>query len=114
MPASPHAGIVDHTNVPNPWQGRLRFGTLDLDLLARSIRDDLSDIGTLPFTTAQALAMTCLDQVGTEVEYWQHQRLQVVRPGALAAAAARLIGASGIFKSHGPSRAAIMRRTIEK
>ena len=114
LPASPHAGIVDQTNVPNPWQGRLRFGTLDLDLLARSICDDLSDIGTLPFTTAQALAMTCLDQVGTEVEYWQHQRLQVVRPGALAAAAARLIGASGIFKSHGPSRAAIMRRTIEK
>jgi len=30
----------DATNVPNAWQGNLRFAALDLDLLAKSIGDD--------------------------------------------------------------------------
>ena len=45
----------DPTNVPNPWQGTLRFGALDLGLLNESIRADSAGLDA-------CLAVNCLDQ----------------------------------------------------
>ena len=32
--------IVDKTNMPNPWQGDLRFGYLNQDTLAERVKED--------------------------------------------------------------------------
>ena len=60
MPRAP-AGVCDPTNVPNRYQGPLRFGRLDIDALAARIRADLAfragGIGA-----SAGLALTCLDQ----------------------------------------------------
>lgn len=53
--------FADATNIPNEWQGTLRFGRLDVDLLAESIQADLAsnhDVSVEP-----VLAMACLDQL---------------------------------------------------
>lgn len=48
LPDKPYAGIEDRTNVPNEFQGTLRFAHLDLDLLARTVRTDFADAPACP------------------------------------------------------------------
>lgn len=64
---------ADATNVPNDWQGSLRFGHLDLDLLVETIAADLR-IAQRPIR--HGVAVTCLDQVGSLVSYWHGQLVQ--------------------------------------
>lgn len=58
-------GLVyeDHTNVPNEYQGSLRFGFLDVDLLRESILHDLAKCAHNGVTIHPKIAVTCLDQV---------------------------------------------------
>jgi adenylosuccinate synthase len=60
------AGLTDDTNVPNEWQGTLRYGPLDVPELWRRIQLDLNANG-LSFTTSTnspvALALTHQDQL---------------------------------------------------
>lgn len=51
----------DDTNVSHDFQGSLRFGRLDIDQLASSIKADLQEAKDMSVTTA--LAVTHLDQV---------------------------------------------------
>jgi adenylosuccinate synthase len=51
--------VVDETNIPNPWQGTLRFAPLNLPELARRIYGDL---GYARFSGDYSLAITCADQ----------------------------------------------------
>lgn len=89
-----HPGLSFHdpTNAPNEWQGSLRFGDLDTNLLAESIANDLREAGQLKVTTG--LAVTCLDQL----------------PGASAEEIAEASGLRLGHVSHGPTRDAV--RTI--
>jgi len=50
---------ADATNVPNPWQGALRFGAIDLDLMREAITKDRR-------TEAAGIVVTCVDQVGSK------------------------------------------------
>ena len=50
--------VDDPTNRTNPWQESLRFGLLDLDLLANRVRADRAD----GIDLSRRLAVTCLDQ----------------------------------------------------
>lgn len=62
----PYPGIVDATNIPNDWQGALRFGWLDLDVLD-VIAKDLAEAKRLSsLSTKLWLSVTCLDHVGDE------------------------------------------------
>ena len=49
----------DATNVHNAWQGSIRFGRLDLDLLAESVTADRNRIQSV--TAKLGLAVTCLE-----------------------------------------------------
>lgn len=60
----PYPGIVDQTNVPNPYQGALRYSLLDIDQLTNRIMADLADAPLGGPTLSHSLAVTCLDQVG--------------------------------------------------
>ncbi len=62
LPGKPSPAIQDPTNQPNDWQGTLRFGLLDLDLLRSTIHADLA--AAQDFPVAAHLALTCLDQAG--------------------------------------------------
>ncbi len=98
---TPGLAFPDPTNVPNAWQGRLRFGALDLDLLAKSIS---ADRPSSALSVEKTLAMTCLDQVEDGVSWWLDGRTFSGAPEALVAAARTATGAAIIATSHGPCR----------
>jgi len=60
----PHDSVVDLTNVLNPYQGELRYGLLDLDLLTETVEKDLEFAKKLDYK--KSLAVTCLDQIGND------------------------------------------------
>lgn len=103
LPEKPYEAIQDPTNVPNEYQGALRFGWLDLDALARAITDDLSD-APATLRTEVTLAVTCLDQVPEQHTYVRDG--QVVRESreAFLTQAAQRTGAARMLGSFGPSR----------
>ena len=68
----PYAAVVDPTNMPNDYQGSLRFAYLDHDLLATSIAADLASVAGTPVTIDYSLAVSCLDQIGLEAaQFWR-------------------------------------------
>ena len=64
----PYFNIIDLTNVPNAYQGDLRFGLLDVDLLRRTIKRDLNE-NAKDIKYKANLAITCLDQVDGDISY---------------------------------------------
>lgn len=90
----------DATNVPNMWQGTLRFGELDLDLLAESI---LNDGGDLPIR--RKLAITCLDQVGPNVFYWLDEKKQQAPWEEMVRQASQKCEITSCLTSFGPTNA---------
>lgn len=61
----PYSGIIDETNIHNSYQGGLRFGLLDLDVLTSSIHADLQDAQGTQIAVEPMLALTCMDQIGS-------------------------------------------------
>jgi adenylosuccinate synthase len=59
--------IKDETNTHNKYQGGLRFGYLDTDMLRYSIEKDLSKIDGI--TYRHSIAITCMDQVDDKVTF---------------------------------------------
>jgi len=84
--------------VTNDWQGRLRFGHLDLDLLAETVRDDLA-AATMP--VRHGLAVTCLDQVGDLVDFWQHDHAHRLPIDEVVRCASASVAAAFCFTSAG-------------
>lgn len=64
----PYENVVDLTNLPNEFQGSLRFGYMDFDLLAREIKKDLKNI-SIPANVN--IAFTCLDQLDASAKFYQ-------------------------------------------
>jgi len=101
----PYPDIQDETNVPNEFQGTLRFAHLDLDTLERTIRADVADAAAWPGIAVRLLlAVSCLDQVGPAVSYVENGALKTAAPGALAAHLANRLGASVLYTAYGPGR----------
>lgn len=67
LPEKPYSGIVDMTNVPNPYQDVLRYGLMDIDALDRAIKQDLKKAKGLECDVR--LAVTCLDQLEENVDF---------------------------------------------
>jgi adenylosuccinate synthase len=106
VPKLAFADISDPTNLPNPWQGTLRFAPLDLDFMHTTIADDLSDAAATDLAVEPGIGVTCLDQIRSSAE--------VVRSGAKMTISepwlAKEIAASGlplILEAHGPRRSAV-------
>lgn len=101
----PCPGMVDETNVTNAWQGSLRFAPLDLDLLGETIRADLGlATGGFEIRHRHRLAVTCLDQVGTEIDFIRQSKRQRADIGTLVATAAAAAGSSRLLLAAGPTR----------
>lgn len=67
--------IVDPTNVPNAWQGTLRYAYLNVDMLADSIQDDLEPFHSGTIRIVYDVAITCMDQVRGEAYYHREHEL---------------------------------------
>lgn len=68
----PFTNIVDKTNVHNQFQGALRFGLLDLNVLNETIRNDLNEFSSLKrpaYMSSMSFAMTCLDQADDPIRF---------------------------------------------
>lgn len=75
---APYAGIYDPTNVPNPWQGTLRFGYLDVDFLREYIGRDV--VYLTDWDCKVTLAVTCMDQVPDIIDVFaQNGKIAVSR-----------------------------------
>lgn len=108
----PSPSFSDLTNVPNPWQGSLRFGLLDCDILSASIRADLSDAAGSGILVEPRLAVTCLDQLqGGPVSFVEARRRIDASAENLAARAASTAPVSGpAILSYGPARTTLQGR----
>jgi adenylosuccinate synthase len=101
---------ADETNAPNDWQGALRFGLLDLDLLAESIGDDMCWWPSK--TTTMVMAITCLDQVGETVEFWQFGKRRVMDIHGFVGHVCQTVGAEECLMSFGPTSSDVIKTAI--
>lgn len=101
----------DKTNQPNPWQGNLRFGDFDYDLIVSAIVDDSSTAYSIDIKPK--FAMTCVDQVNRD-------KIVVVADGEsmymdfeeLILKVCNEIGAESGIHSDGPTRMNVMEKDI--
>jgi len=63
----PGCKVHDDTNLPHESQGVLRYGLLDVELLKRGIKKDLSDLMFSAHAEVR-LAVTCLDQMDSHID----------------------------------------------
>ena len=99
----PYEGIMDLTNVPNPHQGTMRFGWLDLDLLQRTICRDL-DFASHLIDAKPRLALTCLDQIDEKAYFISRGTKCVGTVAQLVDKVASLLPVEAMLTSYGPTR----------
>lgn len=77
----PYPGIVDQTNIPNEFQGTLRFAYLDIDELFDSINKDLKSVEESvqqhKISIDYKIGITCLDQTDS-VLYYENEELKKI------------------------------------
>ncbi|TAL31190.1 MAG: adenylosuccinate synthase [Alphaproteobacteria bacterium] len=103
LPHLPYPRIRDETNVANDWQGTLRFGWLDADLLAVSIAKDLAD-NKSGIRLRPGLAVTCLDQLEPKATVVKGGGQTATDGEALAALLKKAVNAEFLITSRGPTR----------
>lgn len=113
MNGKPYAAIHDATNIMNAWQGALRFAPLDLDLMAATIRNDLSDTGKKVMVD-YGVAVSCMDQIDKNALVVEKGQLRTRTKESLLADVRRITGASFLLSSWGPTRATIVNESAEK
>ena len=63
----PYEKFEDKNNVPNQFQGSLRFSYMDYDVLAKAINKDLD---CLPSMSTVNVVFSCIDQLGDKYFYY--------------------------------------------
>ena len=90
IPSKPYSKIDDLTNIPNEFQGALRFGYLDFDLLAYEINKDLKNL-ILPANIN--IVFTCLDQIDDCFKYYENNHLKSAKSSNFLKTAWRILNA---------------------
>lgn len=112
LPNKPYEKIEDLTNVPNPYQGTLRFGLLDVDLLAKTIKSDLHNTDGLNCNIK--LAISCLDQLNEEVDYKLNDQNKKALVDEFVTDVFNAVGVKGGYLSYGVSRSTIQAYRVIK
>jgi adenylosuccinate synthase len=73
----PYENILDPTNIPNEYQGSLRFAYLDLDVLEESISKDMSSVNLNGILLSSSIGISCLDQTEKLKFYRKGELLEV-------------------------------------
>jgi len=101
----PFSAIVDDTNIPNAWQGVLRFAPWNFDLLQTAIRDDLRDRSlSAGIEVRPRLGITCVDQAPEVVPVVRNGELCDMPLGNALRLAASLADGGDVLISRGPTR----------
>lgn len=106
VPEKPYEGIVDKTNIPNTYQGALRFAWLNLDLLTSAIANDLKSAEGMDIRPE--LVATCIDQVGDTLTFIHDNRPEKGQPMDVVRKARSLLGFDRCRISMGPTRETIL------
>jgi len=64
--------VEDETNVPNDWQGSIRYGLLDLEEQSRQVALDVG-IAMMLYMARPNLVITCMDQVKGRIPQVGHE-----------------------------------------
>ena len=112
----PYSNVVDLTNVPNEFQGSLRFSYLDFDLLAFEINKDLQNLN-VPANVY--ITFTCLDQVDEQVIYFEGGIRKSVDNAMFLDVAwdyfsNKINGLNGLFATDGLTRECIISYKVKK
>lgn len=108
-PHAPYANIKDETNIPNPYQGALRFGLLDLDLLGEALRRDLAQLPD-EIKGEVTLVVSCMDQAETLHRFVSDGCEQGLLSEAFLQVVAEKTEAAYLVTSHGPTREDVVGR----
>lgn len=77
----PYENIVDKTNIPNEYQGSLRFSYIDIDELYEFINKDINsvkeDLNTYNISVKKGIGISCLDQTSI-IFYYQNDTLKSI------------------------------------
>jgi adenylosuccinate synthase len=71
--------VDDPTNKPNEFQGTLRIGYLDVDILKDSIDKDMKNY-TLGYPDKMRLVITCMDQACGDIVVKKDGKLVTIKP----------------------------------
>lgn len=110
LPAAPHRGIHDPTNIANDWQGALRFAHLDADLLAATIAADMKDAKDGGIALETVLAVSCLDQLDDKAHLYINGQDNSVSADVLGDMLRDHCGLDALLSSWGPTRGTITRQ----
>ena len=103
----PWAQVSDPTNQPNPWQGSMRTGPLDLFETADFIGRDLAAANRSRVTVAPQLGVSCLDQISGMAELRIGSDQARVSAAFLAEVAAAHMRIPLGLRSFGPTRGSV-------
>lgn len=111
----PNLSYKDTTNVHNEFQEGLRFGRLDVDLLARTIDNDLQQTYGHSVAVVPQLAITHVDQVPADVEIqYENQIVKVSGYDDLVQTVAKACNILRVFVSTGSRRNRITPTLVTK
>lgn len=105
-----YRNIVDKTNIPNDFQGSLRFAPLDLDLLKENIENDFKHSLKYDFKIKKSLAITCLDQIDNDIAiYYKSNNRINSSTSEFIEDVKNIIPADNYYLSYGETRNTIKR-----
>lgn len=109
LPAIPYPNVEDKTNIPNEWQGSLRFGWLDIDLLEKYIVADFKTYA--PEGAELSLSVTCVDQLDAEAIVTHNEELHTIPSEDLSTCLKGIISkwvpVKNLYESRGRTRSTI-------
>ncbi|AWI05673.1 adenylosuccinate synthetase [Clostridium drakei] len=105
LETKPYEKIEDLTNIPNPYQDTLRFGLLDLDLLSKTIQNDLLNVKGLKYKIK--ISISCLDQLDEKIDYYYNSNKMKTSVGNFIKNVFKAIDVSEGYLSYGDSRETI-------
>lgn len=100
----PYVGIKELTNVTNEFQGKFRYGNLDVDKLADRIRVELRRALNGGINISPKLAVTCVDQLDDMARFSVNGKYRRVNKTDFAKEVAKAVGLPFYVESNGPTR----------
>lgn len=108
LPGLPYPDVRDETNVPNLFQGSLRFGWLSADVLRDAVSADLSDARGGTIAVRAGVALTCVDQLPSTAVLVRGGRDEKLPKQVLAEELEGAVELPVSHISHGPSRKTVV------
>ena len=101
----PFGTVVDETNMPNAWQGSLRFAPLDPAGLAGLIQKDLNMAHGAAVTVSGSVGISCLDQIAENADVVRAGKVISIASSRIPQVMAATTGLPVGLVSQGPTRA---------